>query len=77
MKTRLKKFKYITENTYRNFSGNDSLELGIIHVEGVPILGYETLCGAVDSGQATIETDDAVTCDGCLATYNYTNNGTI
>lgn len=77
MKTRLKKFKYISENTYRNFSGNDSLELEVVHVEGVTLLGYETLCGAVDSGQASIETDEAVTCEGCLATYNHINNGTI
>ena len=77
LKTRLKKFKYITENTYRNFGGEDSLELGVVHIEGVTHLGYETLCGAVDSMQATMETDDPVTCGGCLETYNYARNGII
>lgn len=50
----------------------------VIHIEGVPLLGSQTLCGHVD--RTTIDwsnTDDAPTCAACLAVWRFVKNGKL
>ena len=45
---------------------DDEDDIGVSHLPGGTCSGYETLCGACDTGRAYKDSVGRVTCKGCL-----------
>lgn len=70
----------VTKIYATRFDAGDAGQEGhdVVHIEGVSLIGSDTLCGHVDRIDMTFEeTTRAVTCKGCLAVWNFVKKGQL